>query len=589
LRDYIVSLPIKNVYLNTFAACGTDKNPDKAKGLVWEHFYLKLPSVFVKPDIGPIQANALGNKEVLERSLNEITDDAVESVIELINQGSLYRGSEFKGMVEEFNKIKTRYKKVKGAIPKNNFCWLESVTASPAVTRIKNSAIGTLLNNLSEGMELDSAVSAFEKVVAPTNYKRSTALVTPRMIDDAKKKLEELGLTGALYRRMLNDSDLNVNNTLFVHRASNIEGDIFEQMKKDTVVNPKTLSKIEEIGIDDFIKKVLPKAKSIKALVENKHLSNFCSLVGSKDKDSGNLFKWSNDSSWSYSGQVADSMRARVAELGGRVDGVLRFTHSWNHPEMGRNASLMDLHVFMPGSSSHKDGCHNTYPSGQRVGWNNRKDHLSGGVQDVDYTDAAPEKYIPIENISFPSIKNLKDGKYIFKIHNWSLRAPTNSGFKAEIEFAGQIFRYVRAAPLKHQEWITLAEVTLKNGVFEIEHKMESTACSQKKWEISTERFHAIKAITLSPNHWQDKSVGNKHFLFFLEGCVSDESPRGFYNEMLKESLMPHRKVFEVLAGKIQVESTKNELSGLGFSETVRNDIVLEVQGAFKRLIRVKF
>jgi len=240
LRNYIVSLPIKNIFLNTFEKCGNDKTPDPKKGLVWEHFFIKLPSIFVKSEIGPPQANALDNKNVLERSLNEITDDAVDTVLELIGQNSIYRGAEFKNMVVEFSKIKERYKKVKGAVPKSNFCWLESVKATPAVTRIKNSAIGTLLNNLSEGMELDSAVAAFEKVVAPTNYKRSTSLVTPRMIDDAKKKLEELGLTGALYRRMLNDSDLNVNNTLFVHRASNIEGDIFDKIKKDTVVNPKT-------------------------------------------------------------------------------------------------------------------------------------------------------------------------------------------------------------------------------------------------------------------------------------------------------------------------------------------------------------
>ena len=35
---------------------------------------------------------------------------------------------------------------------------------------------------------------------------------------------------------------------------------------------------------------------------------------------------------------------------GGRIDGVLRFSHSWNYEGM-RNGSLMDLHVFMPGSN----------------------------------------------------------------------------------------------------------------------------------------------------------------------------------------------------------------------------------------------
>jgi len=112
---------------------------------------------------------------------------------------------------------------------------------------------------------------------------------------------------------------------------------------------------------------------------------------------------------------------------------------------------------------------------------------------------------------------------------------------------------------------------------------------SNEKWGIKTGSFVPVKALTLSPNYWGERGVGNKHFLFFLEDCISDEKTRGFYNEMLKESLMPHRKVFEVLASKISVEPAQNELSGLGFSETVRNDLIVEVQSTFKRLLRIKF
>ncbi len=588
LRDYVASLPIAGIFLNPFAKCGTDKNPDTVRGVVWNHFYFELPATFVKKEPGPVQANALDNKNVLQRSLNEITDDAVSTVLELIGQGSLYRGNEFKGMLTEFSKIQAKYKKVKGQVLRDNFCWLESKIASPSVTRIRNSSIGTLLNDLSGGRDLDSAVAAFEKVVAPANYKRPTALITPRMIEQAQKRLEELGLTNCLYRRQLSNKDLTVNNALFVYRPTQGEGDIFAQLKKEVSINPKTLSKVDEVSIQDFIEKILPTAKSIKLLVENRHLGNFVSLVGPKEEGEKTLFKWGNNYSWSYSGQVADSMRARVVELGGRVDGVLRFTHSWNHPEMGRNASLMDLHVFMPGSSPHKDGCHNSYPSGQRVGWNNRNDRISGGKQDVDYTNPAPEGYIPLENITFPDMKKLKDGKYTFKIHNWSARDPNKSGFKAEIEFGGQIFKYERASPLKHHEWVTLAEVTLKNGVFTMDNKLESKSSSKQKWGINTEQWQKISSICYSPNYWNGE-IGNKHFMFFLEGCKTDEPPRGFYNEFLKEDLAADRKVFEVLGSKITVDPTENELSGLGFSETVRTDAFFEVEGNFKRIVKVKF
>jgi len=572
LRNYVVSLSIKNVYLNTFKKCGTDKNPDKAKGLIWEHFHIELPAVYVKPEIGPTQANALDNKNVLERSLNEITDDAVDTVLELINQNSIYRGAEFKNMVVEFKAIKERYKKVKGANPKNNFCWAESVKATPAVTRIKNSAIGTLLNDLSEGRELDAAVAAFEKVTAPTNYKRSSSITTPRMIDDAKKKLEELGLTGALYRRMLSDKDLTVNNTLFVHRASSIEGDVFEQMKKDTPVNPKTLSKIEEVSIDDFIKKVVPTAKSIKVLVENKHLGNFLSLIGPKDKDSGNLFKWSNDVSWSYAGQVTDSMKEKVKAAGGKVEGHLRISLAWS------NGDDLDLHVIEP--------------NGNRVYYGNKRGQ-SGVILDVDMNAGITNNSKdPVENMIWVNPPS-QEGIYAVFVNNFSSRSAQNQGFEVELETNdGEIFNWSNIDNRVSNGKILTFNYSRKNGV-----KIQSETAgnsptkynSKEKWAIKTGSFTQVRSLVLSPNHWSDKGIGNKHFIFLLDGCVSDEVPRGFYNEFLKEFLMPHRKVFEVLAGKISVEPAQNELSGIGFSETVRNDLIVEVQSSFKRTLRIKF
>jgi hypothetical protein len=145
---------------------------------------------------------------------------------------------------------------------------------------------------------------------------------------------------------------------------------------------------------------------------------------------------------------------------------VFRFSHSWNNPGQ-RNASLMDLHVFMPGSGVNaENGVHDNYGNNQRVGWNNRNHAVSGGVQDVDYTSPAPEGYVPVENITFPTLARMPDGEYICKIHNWQYRTPTTGGFLAEIEFGGEVFQYENTKPLKNKEWITVAVVTLKNGAF---------------------------------------------------------------------------------------------------------------------------
>jgi hypothetical protein len=83
----------------------------------------------------------------------------------------------------------------------------------------------------------------------------------------------------------------------------------------------------------------------------------------------------------------------------------------------------------------------------------------------------------------------------------------------------------------------------------------------------------------LSPNYWDEQTSGNKHYFFMLEGCKNPSAVRGFYNEFLSNSLTPHRKVFEVLSAAMKCEPTDNQLSGVGFSSTLKNNLHVKVDG----------
>jgi hypothetical protein len=94
----------------------------------------------------------------------------------------------------------------------------------------------------------------------------------------------------------------------------------------------------------------------------------------------------------------------------------------------------------------------------------------------------------------------------------------------------------------------------------------------------------------LSPNYWDEQQgTGNLHYMFILKDCKNDGQPRGFFNEFLKNELTPHRRVFEALGSRMRVEPSDNQLSGLGFSSTIRNSIVAKVEGKFSRTIKINF
>lgn len=155
LKTYIHSLNVTDVFLAESKKAGTDQNLDIKRNVIWKHFFLNIPQANIKKvkDIPTLLGVSRSAKDVLKRGLEELTIDATETVLELIGQNSLYRGNEFKGMLDEFLKIQKKYSKLK-ADEKDNYAWTQSLK-SQAVSRVRNTAIGTLLIDLSANMPLD--------------------------------------------------------------------------------------------------------------------------------------------------------------------------------------------------------------------------------------------------------------------------------------------------------------------------------------------------------------------------------------------------------------------------------------------------
>jgi len=574
LEMLVLQAPIVSVYRTKERQYGTEQNRDNHDiNIVWKHFHGRVADKHFSAQPDKLRGERDAIHQVLNRGLNEITDGDIATVLDLIEAKALYRGEEHVKSIKEFRLLRQQYVM---AVDREAFVWsnLDNKAA-----RFRNTVIGTLLVDLAEGVELEKAVKKFEAKVAPENYKRPTALITPKMIEQAVATLQELGLEDAVERRYAVIEDVNVTDVLFVDNEvrGKMKGGLTDLLMGSAKVKSQTSSKdAKPISIGDFMKLG---ASQISLMLSNEQLANFVSLTAPKHADTGRLLAWKNDFAWMYDGELADTgMRERVKAAGGRVDGPFRFTHSWNH-EGRENQSLMDLHVLFPGSGQPEQGQH-SLPGANRVGWDRRTDGLTGGKQDVDYTDAAPVGYIPIENIAFPEVRRMPEGVYNCYIHNWSRRGTNRGGFKAQIELNGVVYDYDYAPPMALNEWVHVAAVTLKNGQFSIDHKIPSSSSPTEKWGVKTLTPVRVDTILLSPNHWDGAgAVGNKHWFFMLDGCKNPDSTRGFLNEYLRGDLAPHRKVFEVLSSKTKCPPSDSQLSGVGFSSTRRDKVIAIADG----------
>ena len=587
MSDFVRRHCVTDVYVSKFKKVGTEYNYEQYENGTmkkWEHFQIILDDKFVDKtarSIGDIKGGFRDTKNVFKRSLDEISMDALETVLELINSNTLYKGEEWKTILMEFKRYKKEYEKLSSDDVRDLYTWENSVKAGIAIGRIRNHSIGTLLVNVSNEMDLDTAVKKYEQIVAPTNYKRPKAIFTKKMLEDAKKTISELGYMDSLNRRFATLDDITVNNILFSNKdaAKRISdsSDIFGELEKQAVVNPRKFSRVEEITANDFIKNVLPSAKEVEVLVENKHSNNFVSLIAPCNKDSKSMFKWNNGLSWAYSGNITDSdMKQNVKVAGGNVDGVLRFSIQWN--EDGRDNCDLDAHCIEPNRNE-------IYFS------NCRKPSLSSMTGQLDVDIIHPNGKVAVENITWSDKSKMKPGVYKFFVNQYSGSA--RNGFRAEIEFNGEIYSFDYSNSMRTGQDVYVADVILDtNGEFTIKEKISgnSKVSSRTVWGISTNEFTPVSVVCYSPNYFDEQDgIGHRHLFFMLNGCKNDEEPNGYYNEFLKSELEKHKRVFEALGSKCHVEDSEDQLSGIGFSMTKRAELVVKVKGATERILKIKF
>lgn len=512
----------------------------------WDHFSGSVPNrnFSLTPDKARGDLNTTA--AVLKRGLRELNLSDMDTIIDLAEANNLLRGTEFLPQLKAFRQLM--------AADNGTDIYIWANVQSPAA-RFRNTAIGQLLVELADGTDLEAAVGKYENMVSGTNYKRPTALVTPKMVEAAVAKIDELGLRGSTERRHARIEDVSIKDVLFVDNevAGRMKDSLLESLMPPP--RPTEVKNPTPISAEDFFANVVPGAKAISALVENRHASNFMSITAPMDTTEARLFSWDNDFSWSYDGDVADSVKQRVKLAGGNIDAPFRVSLAWH------NTDDLDLHCYTPRSN------HIYFGSKQ-------------GILDVDANGPGERmRRDPVENMAFSRVEN---GTYRFEVNQYSRRNSHDVGFVLEVQIGGQVMQYTYGSMVVGT--IKAISIQLENGQFvdASVHKdlvAGGGSFSSEKWGVQTETLVPVQTLMLSPNHWGDRPKGNKHWFFILRDCKNPDPVRGIYNEYLRPDLNEHRKVFEVLGSKTKAPFSEAQLSGLGFSSTQRNSLKVVADG----------
>lgn len=546
MQQTVKAATVKGVFAVKEKRYGLERNFESDSNLSlieWHHFWANIPNQYVKTSPGEYKGIAESRVQVFARGLVTLSEGALNTVLELIEGNNLYRGREFKSAVVAFKALLQKFIKSEH---NHLFAWEHF---NQPFTDIRNTVIGTLLVDLSEGVPLEQAVASFEAKVAPTNYRRPKALVTNRMIEEAMKTIELLGLEPSLHRRLARIEDLNVNDVVWVSQsiANQMQGSIKDILKAS--VN-KEVREGQNISIQKFLETVAPSAKNMQVFFT--HPNNLVTITTSDASEK--LFSWNNKFAWSYNGDITDAIKDKVKAAGGNINAKLRVSLAWY------NYDDLDISVVLPDN--------------ERIYFGNKQNIL-----DVDMNAGSGKTREPVENLSF---NQLREGTYRVTVHNYSQRGTTDPGFVIETEYEGNVEQYAYNWEIKHNQSIRVLEFEVtKNGViFKPNPLLEKHGKSVSKWGLNTQTWVDVSTIFLSPNHWEDSlKYGNKHYFFIIKDCKVDGEVRGFYNEFLRSGLQQHKRTFELLGSKVKCAPADSQVSGLGFSETQNNSVLIKIDG----------
>lgn len=545
---------------------------------IWTHMHVVLPvgktNTSRLKTAGQVMADKLEDYRMLSRANEKYSMSTLNTALELLNSETLYRGDKCLGVAKWFKELKEILEGCNNSRDKENLKWLAVATAPNGFTHISSSMIGTLLDDIQDGLGYDAVSRRFAEKMNPNNYMRSQSAPTEGAIRQAEKVVEDLGIAESLERRYATIDEIPEfiwKRKDIVKKAEVKKGSIFGDLTpkgKEIVSKPEMNLPVTTMTWDKFKRTLLPTATGIEVKVDNPN--RLMALVTALHPESENILQWNNPYSWYYHGGIDAEMKRRVESAGGRhEDNEIRCSLMWE----GRTD--LDLHCITP--------------NGFHICWSDKKDRR-GGWLDLDMNGIDLQSVTPVENMRWAD--NAPEGRYKFYVYNFNERENHNgTPFKAELEINGQVFSFV-GSPLRNKYKVTVFEFDYIDGQVRMISNVDSAGSSSSDWNIPTNEFVKVNGITSSPNLWNNEgSNSGNHVFFLIDGCkdLSEGKGRGFFNEMLKPELREIRKTLEAYMAQAPIEGVDNASAcGVGYSKDNEWNLIVKVtSGSSTRLVKI--
>ncbi|WP_025686316.1 YfaP family protein [Paenibacillus maysiensis] len=545
----------------------------------WDHMTVTIPAEKVYQSRLKTARQELAEKKedfrILTAGLTEYPPEAVEQAVTLLESESLYRSDKVLGVAKFLQVLHTKHLNIRNSQTRDNITWMAVATAPSGFCHVKSSMIGTLLDDIVDGLPYDSISRRFAEKMSPSNYMRAQVAPSQGNIEQAEKIVEKLGIANSLQRRYATIEE--VPETIWKKKGSFVKkddvkaggvfGNITPKEKTNTVSSRVDLPSVV-MTWDKFQRTVMPSAESIEVKIDNPN--RFMALVTASDDTAPNILQWDNAFSWYYHGGIDGEIKRRVESAGGQYsNNEIRCSLIWE------GYTDLDLHCVTP--------------NGEHIYYGDKRSRCNGWL-DIDMNGGGHRDYSPVENIRW-SEGEARNGTYRFYVHNYCERGKGSTPFKVELEVNGKIYSYHGVAGGDGYQQDVFVFKYIKGQHPEIVNS--NSYSSDDAWNVSVNSFVKVNGITNSPNLWGEEKVTHTghHIFFLLDGCkdLSEGKGRGFFVETLKPELREVRKTLEAYTANTPIEGIEAaSASGVGYSKDSEWNLIVKVTtGNSTRLIKI--
>lgn len=278
-----------------------EKRLGVAKTGVWNHMCVDLSKDRIHRDRIHNEWQTMAQKKqdylMLLNATTKYKQSTIETAVNLLRSDNLYRSEKVLGIAEWFMDVKTNVENLKGK-QKSNYIWKKSATAPAGFCHVSSSMIGTLLDDIEDGMGFDAVKSRFESKMNPLKYQRPQVAPAAQNVARAEEIVAKLGIADSLKRRFARLDELNLLwKPREVKSKASVGTGIFAGLKtKEETRTKKTSNMVANGGTmtwDKFQRTVLPNAKKIEMNVWGN--DSYAAMVTAEDPSAPPIIQWDNE------------------------------------------------------------------------------------------------------------------------------------------------------------------------------------------------------------------------------------------------------------------------------------------------------